>query len=94
MDLFVLVGQRKERHPGEYGLEALACMTEYDQDNNPEYLANAKRENEDTGEFEAIEIVCMKVDEPAVRAVLFPATKPIPVTVAPINRYSGKAKVR
>lgn len=82
MKLFVLLGQRIERYPGQYGLEALAVMTEYDTDANPEYLPEQKRRYDGVGEFTKTEIITLSVDEKLVREVLFPVSSTvIPTTV-------------
>lgn len=81
MDLYVLIGQRKERYEGEYGMEALAAATEADRDGNPEYLGDCLQENRDSGEFDALAIVTLKVSGDAVRAVLYPNIEPVKATV-------------
>ena len=43
MKVHVLFAQRIQRYKGQYGLEALAVMTEYDYDENPSYLMEKKR---------------------------------------------------
>lgn len=82
MKLHVLIGQRKQRYEGEYGLEALACMTEYDVDANGEYLPAEERKAVDGGEFEALRVVKLEVSEKEVRAVLFPENTPIHAAVS------------
>lgn len=81
MKLFILIGQRKQRYEGESGLEALACMTQYDQDANSGYLQEQTNKYKVTHEFEALRVVTLDVDECAVRTVLFPANVPIPASV-------------
>jgi hypothetical protein len=83
MELFVLIGQRRENYPGEYGMEALACATEYDMDGNPDYLPEEKEKYEASDEFEALAIATLNVDETALKAILFPEAKPIPAEVVP-----------
>lgn len=82
IDIHVLLGQRKERYKGEYGLEALTCMTEHDQENNPDYLPEQLEKYEATHEFDALAVVRLQVDEDAIRRVLFPADTPVAATVA------------
>lgn len=77
MELFVLFGQRKERYAGENGLEALACMSYYDQDANPDYLPGQKSDYDKTGEFERTEIITLKVDEKALMEILRPTSKTV-----------------
>lgn len=81
MDLLVVMAQRKERYPGEYAPEALAVLTEFGNYDNPEYLRDVINENRESGEFVAVELVRLKVDDKALNAVLFPQHQAIPVTV-------------
>lgn len=83
MKLYVLFAQRTCRYAGQYGVEALKCMTEYEYDENSHYLIDAKKEYQGKDDFESIEIVELDVDEKAVHAVLSPAAKPIPAKVVP-----------
>jgi hypothetical protein len=76
MELYVLFAQQKGRYKGQFGLEALACQTEYEREDILEYLEDAKKDNIDTGEFEAVEIVKLDVDEDAIHKVLFPEMGP------------------
>lgn len=82
MELQVVFAQRKQRYDGEHGLEALAVVTEYDYDQNPEYIRDTLAENEASGEFEAVKIVKLTVPEAAVRAILFPQSKAIQAAVS------------
>lgn len=81
MELYVLIGQRKERYEGEYGLEALAAATEADRDGNPEYLGDCLEDNRSSGEFDALAIVTLKVSGDAVRAILYPNAEPVKAVV-------------
>lgn len=81
MDLYVLMGQRKERYEGEYGMEALAVASEADMDGNPEYMGDQMQEHRDSGEFDALAIVTLKVSGDAVRAALYPNLEPIKAVV-------------
>jgi hypothetical protein len=69
MILRVLFGQRIERYEGEYGPEALACVDEYTDDENPEFFQD--RVESITGdlgeEFEGFAIVKIKVDADKIR---------------------------
>lgn len=82
MKIKVLMAQRKERYPGEYDLEALAVMTEADEDANPDYLPDTLESNRSTGEFDALSIVTLEVDRNAIMSILYPAAAPVPATVA------------
>lgn len=94
MKVHVLFAQRVERYEGEYGLEALAVMSEADQDSNPDYLPGALKSNRDTGEFSALAIVTLEVSREQIRKILFPEAVPvaakvvgeIPVEKAPSNK--------
>lgn len=77
MELYILFGQRKERYPGEYGLESLACMTSYDNDGNPDYLPEEKAKYDKSGEFERTEIITLNVQESAILDILRPSTRQI-----------------
>jgi hypothetical protein len=77
MKLYVLFAQRKERYEGQYGLEALAVMTEYDADANPDYLAEQKSLALKTDDFDSLEIVTIRVHENEVYSILYPERKEI-----------------
>ena len=77
MELHVLMAQRKCAYPGQYAPEALACMSDVEFSDNPEYLRNARQENIDTGEFDAVEIITLVVDGNDIDKRLFPAQEPI-----------------
>jgi len=83
MKLFVVMAQRKQRYEGEYGLEALAVMSEADQEQNPQYLEDVIEEHRNGGNFEAVSIIRLDVSENAVRAILFPEDKTVPASVLP-----------
>lgn len=83
MELHVLIGQRKERYEGEYGMEALAVASDADMDGNPEYMPDQLQEHRDSGEFDALAIVTLRVSGEAVRAALYPNLEPIKAVVVP-----------
>ena len=72
MNLYVLFAQRKCSYPGEYGLEAMHCMTEYEYSDNPEYLSGMKREYSTDSTIDSMEIVKLEVNEQAIKDKLFP----------------------
>lgn len=74
----------------QQGPEALAVMSEYDYDENPDFINDMKKENKDNGDFDAVEIVQIEVDEKAISNILFPASKPIPSKVLPPKIYCSK----
>ena len=82
MKVKVLMAQRKENYPGQYDLEALAVMSEADEDANPDYLPDTLESNRETGEFEALAIVTLEVDRKAITNILFPAADPVPAKVS------------
>ena len=75
------MAQRKCTYPGEYAPEALDVITEYDDDDNPDFLQDMKAENEASGEFTSVKVVTIDVDDKAINDVLFPSQKPIIGTV-------------
>lgn len=81
MDLYVLIGQRKERYEGEYGMEALAVASDADVDGNPEYMPDQLQEHRDSDEFDALAIVQLKVSGEAIRAILYPNAEPVKAVV-------------
>lgn len=83
MKLFVLFGQRKCTYPGEYAMEALACIDENGHSDNPDYLEGEERSRRESGEFEALRIITLEVSEKDVRQQLYPDQKAIAATVVP-----------
>lgn len=83
MKLFVLFGQRKCSYPGEYAMEALACMDENGQSDNPDYLEGEHAKHEQGGDFDRLSIVELAVSEKEVRRVLYPEQQAIPASVVP-----------
>ena len=83
MELHVVIGQRKERYDGEYGLEALGVASDADYEGNPDYIHETLAENQANGEFTAVQIIKLTVSEGAVRAILFPQSAAIDARVDP-----------
>ncbi len=81
MNVFVLFGQRKCTYPGEYGLEALACMDEYGHSENPDYLEDERSKYEENQEFDRLSILKLSVSEQDVRSALYPESAPISASV-------------
>lgn len=73
MKLYVLFGQRIQQYSGQYGLEALSCATEHDDDSNPEYMPEQLQKYSDLGEFEGLVIVTMEVSEGEINKILSPS---------------------
>jgi len=83
MKLFVLFGQRKCNYPGEYALEALACMDENGHSDNPDYLYAEQAKYEQSSEFDRLSVVELSVSEKDIRRVLYPEQEVISATVVP-----------
>lgn len=81
MNLYVVFGQRKESYPGEYGVEALAVMTEYDAEANESYLDEKVAEYRASNEFENVQKVCLNVSEKEIMKLLRPAAFAVPAQV-------------
>jgi hypothetical protein len=82
MKIHVVVAQRKCAYQGEYGIEAIACMSEYEYSDNPEYLKGELVKARKSGEFDSVEIVELDVNEKDLTAILFPAHKAVNAAVA------------
>lgn len=72
MKLFILFGQRKEDYAGQFGVEALYCASEYDMDENSEYLYKKKEMQQINKDFESLEIITLEVNEAEIEAMLRP----------------------
>lgn len=82
MKLMVLYGQRKCSYPGEYALEALACLDEVGVSVNPDYLMNEQAKHEASGEFDRLSILPLAVSEQEILAILYPEKRVIEAVVA------------
>ena len=82
MKIIVLVAQRKCSFPGQYGEEALACMSEYEYSDNPDYLHDALAAHRNSGEFDAAELITLKVPDEAITRRLYPAREPVDAEVS------------
>lgn len=81
MKIKVLFGQRKGQYEGEYGIDAIECMSEYELEENPEFMNERRKALEGVGDFEGIALVDLEVDETAIRAIMYPGTVAIPAKV-------------
>lgn len=63
MKVHVLFAQRREDYEGQYAPECLEVMSEWDAEDNPEYLIGKKTEADATGEFERTEIISLAVSD-------------------------------
>lgn len=85
MKLHVLFGQRKERYTGEYAPEALACMSEYDHDDNPEYLAGEQANADASAEFRSTAVVTFEFSREQLERILNPVPAVLTAAVVPTN---------
>ena len=81
MKLYVLFGQRKESYEGEYGLEALECMSEADYESNAEFIEKSFEKQVAGNEFKYLAILTFDVNEGDIRRQLNPTFLPIPAAV-------------
>ena len=81
--LHVLFAQRKERYHGEYAPESLACMTEYGQDENPEYLPAEQAKAEASGEFRSTAVVTLEFSGKELERLLNPTSVVLPAAIVP-----------
>ena len=82
MKIIVLIAQRKVNYPGQYGEECLACMSEYEYSDNPDYLRDALAEHRNSGEFDAAELITLEVPGEAITRRLYPAREPVQAEVS------------
>lgn len=85
MKVHVLFAQRKCSHPGQYGLEALTCMSEYEYSDNPGYMSVQKAEYEASNEFEKVSELVLEVDEQTILSAMFPERVSIPASVSTVD---------
>ena len=72
MEFHILIGQRKCSYPQQYAPEALAVMTGAEYSDNPDYLHDTQREHKIDNEFDAVEIITLKVSTEEIEKRLFP----------------------
>ena len=77
IDLLVVMAQRKERYPGEFAPEALAVITEYGNDETPDYVQDELKKARADSELEAAAIFTITVDRAAIDKVLRPRGLPL-----------------
>jgi len=63
--------QRKERYKGQYGIECLGASTEYEYNDNQDYLEDILY-NLDLEQFDTAKIISIEVDENAILSILYP----------------------
>ena len=81
MKIHVIIGQRKCKYAGEYGIESIACMSEYEFGDNPDYLMGELDKARKSDEFASVEIIDLEVSEKELTAILFPANKAVAAAV-------------
>ncbi|HHQ2714248.1 TPA: hypothetical protein ACSPMB_000076 [Pseudomonas aeruginosa] len=81
MKLFVLFGQRKCDYPGQYALEALACMDEVGQSDNPDYLDSEHAKYQESQEFDRLSLIPLEVSEKDIRRIMYPEDQVVSATV-------------
>ena len=72
MIIKVLMGQREESYVGEYAPEALEVATEFDFEENPDFLLDRLAEERDKDHWESVVIVYVDVDMRALEKLLRP----------------------
>lgn len=77
----VLFALRNGRYPGEYGLEALTAMDEYALSDNPDYLQEQAQEAIKSKDFSSLGYVDIGLDQPALKAMLYPESVPLCATL-------------
>lgn len=81
MKLFVIFGQRKERYPGEYAPEALDCIDDVGQSDNPDFLEGKMAEYTKSNEFESLVVVPLEFSQDALMKMLRPSAAAIPAKI-------------
>lgn len=62
MIIKVIFGQRKEEYLGQYTLEAFECISEYDHDDNPDWLLNKLKDYQLDPSLVNVKIIDVDVD--------------------------------
>lgn len=77
IDLLVVIGQRKDSYPGENTPEALAVITEYGNDGNPDYIQDELKKAKSDPDMEAAAIFTITISRSEIDRVLRPQAKPL-----------------
>lgn len=77
IDLLVVIGQRKDSYPGENAPEALAVITEYGNDENPDYIQDELKRAKADPDMEAAAIFTITINRGEIDRVLRPQSKPL-----------------
>jgi len=81
MRIFVLFGQRECDYPGQYAPEALECIDENGNSDNPDFLVDQKAKYENSGEFDSLAVVQLSLPGEAVDNALYPDLSPVKASV-------------
>jgi hypothetical protein len=82
MKVHIIFAQRKEHYPGEYGPEALACATEFEYDENPEYLDGEFLKYLKTDEFESVKLLKLDINGVKLMELLRPPVASLSATIS------------
>lgn len=74
MDLYILFGQRKVRYEGEYAPEALEVITEYGNDENPDFMLEEQEKAIQSGEFTNVQVLRIYVNDRALDNAMNPVS--------------------
>ena len=77
MILKVIFAQRKCRYEGEYAPEALACITDAHDSDNPDYLETELAEARLDSSFASVKVIDLEVDDDAVEKILGDLHEPL-----------------
>lgn len=81
MKLFVLFGQRICEYPGQYAIEALACIDENGDSDNPDYLDAELAKYQASGEFDRLAVVPLSFSGEDIERALYPEQQVIEAKV-------------
>ncbi len=70
MIVHIIFGQRICRYEGQYAPEALEVITEYGNEENPDFLTEKLEFYKSSKEFTAVEIVDVKINDAALDKIL------------------------
>jgi hypothetical protein len=68
----VLFAQEKESYPGEYAPTALEVVTEYDYDENPDWLDKILIKYRNTPEYTHVAVIDIEINDEDLDARLYP----------------------
>jgi hypothetical protein len=80
MKLHVVFAQRKEHYEGEFAPEVVAAVTEYEYDDNPDYLEDQLEKAKHDPDFAAVRLIDVEI-EADIRKLLLE----VPSVVGKVN---------